>query len=85
MRNALLCLLSIVIAKHLKLPQEEQEYSEAAARLMIFFYETCLGMIIDRRLGLDDNIKYLFMFVLYLSSDKEFQIFILSPPSLMKL
>ena len=46
---------------------------------MMIFMKTCLGMIIVRRLGLVDKIKYLFMFVLYFSSDKEFQIFILSP------
>ena len=80
----MLCSVSIVVAKHLKLPQEEQEYSEATA-VDEDSYETCLGMIIVRRLGLDDKMKYLFMFVLYFSSDKEFQIFILSPPSLMKL
>ena len=75
----MLCSVSIaLLAKHLKLPQEEPEYSEATA-VEGDFYETCLGMIIDRRPGPDDKIQYNFMFVLYFSSDKEFQIFILSP------
>ena len=85
----MLCSVSIaLLAKHLKLPQEEQEYSEAA-EVDDDFYETCLGMIIDRQeTDWDRMIKYVqyhFMFVLYFSSDKEFQIFLLSPPSLMKL